>query len=88
VDGHGRWTGRALPFYNGRMKIFLNGQDFELPDGATVASLVAMRRQSGHLRTPAYAVERNKDVVLRAQHEATRLQPGDQVEIVVMVGGG
>ena len=70
------------------MKILLNGQDFELPDGATVAGLVALRRQSGHLRSPAYAVERNKDVVIRAQHEAVRLQAGDKIEIVVMVGGG
>jgi len=70
------------------MKILLNGQDFELPDGTTVAGLVALRRQSGHLRSPAYAVERNKDVVIRAQHEAVRLQAGDKIEIVVMVGGG
>ena len=70
------------------MKILLNGQDFELPDGATVAGLVALRRQSGHLRSPAYAVERNKDVVIRAQHKSVRLEPGDKIEIVVMVGGG
>ena len=70
------------------MKILLNGQEFELPDGSTVAALVNMRRQSGHLRTPAFAVERNKDVIVRGQHEAIRLEPGDKVEIVVMVGGG
>jgi sulfur carrier protein len=70
------------------MKISLNGQDFELPDGSTIAALVNLRRQTGHLRTPAFAVERNKDVVVRAQHEAVRLEPGDKVEIVVMVGGG
>ena len=70
------------------MKILLNGQDFEVPDGITVAGLVNLRRQSGHLRTTAYAVERNKDVVVRTQHDAVRLQPGDKVEIVVMVGGG
>jgi thiamine biosynthesis protein ThiS len=68
--------------------ITLNGQDFSLPEGATVASLVRMRQQSGHLRTPAYAVERNKDVVLRPQHETVKLATGDKVEIVVMVGGG
>jgi thiamine biosynthesis protein ThiS len=70
------------------MKILLNGQDFAVPDGTTLAGLVNLRRQSGHLRTTAYAVERNKNVVARPQHDAVRLQPGDQVEIVVMVGGG
>jgi thiamine biosynthesis protein ThiS len=70
------------------MKILLNGQDFELPAGASISALVRLRQESGHLRTTAYAVERNKEVVVRPQHEATRLEPGDRVEIVVMVGGG
>jgi len=70
------------------MKITLNGQDFELPDNTSIAGLVKMRQQSGHLKSPAYAVERNKEVVVRPQHEAVRLQAGDRVEIVVMVGGG
>ena len=70
------------------MKILLNGQDFDVPEGTTLAGLVKMRQQSGHLRTPAYAVERNKDVVVRPQLEGTRLEGGDRVEIVVMVGGG
>jgi thiamine biosynthesis protein ThiS len=70
------------------MNILLNGQDFPVPDGTTIAGLVALRRQSGHLRSPAYAVERNKNVVVRAQHDSVRLEPGDQIEIVVMVGGG
>ena len=70
------------------MKILLNGQDFDVPEGTTLAGLVRMRQQSGHLRTPAYAVERNKDVVVRPQLEGTHLEKGDRVEIVVMVGGG
>ncbi len=70
------------------MKILLNGQDFEVLEGTTVAGLVNLRRQTGHLRTTAYAVERNKEVVVRGQHEAVRLEAGDNVEIVVMVGGG
>jgi thiamine biosynthesis protein ThiS len=70
------------------MKISLNGQDFEVPEATTIAGLVSMRRQSGHLRTTAYAVERNREVVVRPQHESVRLEAGDQVEIVVMVGGG
>ena len=70
------------------MKIILNGQPYELAAGSTVADLVHLRQQSGHLKTPAYAVELNKEVCLRAQHAATRLSEGDTVEVVVMVGGG
>jgi sulfur carrier protein len=70
------------------MKIMLNGQDFEVPSGTNIAELVKLRQASGHLRTTAYAVERNREVVVRAAHAATRLEVGDRVEIVVMVGGG
>jgi sulfur carrier protein len=34
------------------------------------------------------AVERNGDVVPRAEHASTRLERGDVVEIVHFVGGG
>jgi sulfur carrier protein len=34
------------------------------------------------------AVERNRDLVPRAQHAACALEAGDRVEIVTLVGGG
>jgi sulfur carrier protein len=34
------------------------------------------------------AVERNREVVPRAEHQATVLAPDDTVEIVHFVGGG
>ncbi len=34
------------------------------------------------------AVERNEEVVPRAQHESTKLSEGDRVEVVHFVGGG
>jgi len=70
------------------MTITLNGQSFDVPEGTTIAGLVKLRQQSGHLKTSAYAVERHKEVVVRGRHEGTALQAGDKVEIVVMVGGG
>ena len=70
------------------MQITLNGQSFDVPSGTTLAGLVKLRQQSGHLKTSAYAIERNKEVVTRPHHEATTLQAGDKIEIVVMVGGG
>ena len=64
------------------MIIFLNGQNFEVPPTTTLAGLIQLRQDSGHLRTSAYAVERNKEVVIRPQHESTRLAPNDKIEIV------
>ncbi|MCL2639326.1 MAG: sulfur carrier protein ThiS [Phycisphaerales bacterium] len=66
------------------MKIILNGRDYEVPAGTTIAGLVKLREIS----TPAYAVERNAEVVFRKLHESTVLQEGDKIEIVVAVGGG
>ena len=37
---------------------------------------------------PGVAVERNREVVRRAEYAACVLQPGDEVEIVRLVGGG
>ena len=34
------------------------------------------------------AVERNLQIVPRAEHDECVLQPGDQLEIVTLVGGG
>src|SRR5205814_581686 len=34
------------------------------------------------------AVEVNRDIVARMEHERHQLSPGDQVEIVTLVGGG
>ena len=70
------------------MNIILNGQPFTVPDGATIASLIAMRSASGHIKTTAYAVERNKELIPRPAHESTPLRPNDQIEVVVLVGGG
>lgn len=66
------------------MKVLVNGQERELPEGATVADLV---RALG-LRLEQVAVERNKELVPRAAHELTPLCEGDRVEVVTLVGGG
>ena len=66
------------------MKIKLNGRDYEVPPNTTIAGLIELRE----IKTPAYAVERNKEVVFRKEHASTPLKENDQVEIVVAVGGG
>lgn len=66
------------------MHIQLNGEPFELPDGATVLALLTRLDLVGR----RVAVELNLDIVPRSQHESTALNEGDQVEVVHAIGGG
>jgi sulfur carrier protein len=66
------------------MQIEVNGERREVPEGTTVAALLA---QLG-VQTGPVAVERNKAIVPRAQHAETTLHDGDQLEVVQFVGGG
>ena len=64
--------------------ITLNGDERPLPDGQTVASLLAdMKLDPGKV-----AVERNRRLVRGDRYATTALEPGDQIEIVTFVGGG
>jgi len=66
------------------MRIQLNGEPFELPDGESVAALLNRLDLAGR----RVAVELNLDIVPRSQHDATALREGDQVEVVHAIGGG
>lgn len=66
------------------MKIWLNGEEREVPAGLSVAQLL---EHLGVMRERV-AVEVNRQVVRRAQHESHRLAEGDRVEVVHFVGGG
>jgi sulfur carrier protein len=66
------------------MTLTVNGDTREVPDGLTIRGLV---EHLGLTEGPV-AVERNRDVVPRAEHEATLLREGDVLEIVHFVGGG
>jgi sulfur carrier protein len=66
------------------MKLTVNGQEQEVPDGLSVRALV----EHLGLTDGPVAVERNREVVPRAEHESTELQPDDVLEIVHFVGGG
>ena len=66
------------------MQIAINGEIREVPDGSTVAALLA---QLG-IKAPRVAVEVNETVVTRDRHEEHVLRSGDAVEIVAFVGGG
>jgi thiamine biosynthesis protein ThiS len=66
------------------VKITLNGIKREVEAGVSVAALLA---ELG-LSAQAVAVERNLELVPRARLALVRLEPGDRVEIVTLVGGG
>jgi sulfur carrier protein len=68
----------------GRGPITVNGAPAELPEPATVAALVAGRR-NGHTRV---AVAVNGDVVPRSAWGSTPLAPGDDVEVLAPTAGG
>jgi sulfur carrier protein len=66
------------------VQIMVNGEKLEIPPGLTVRGLV---EHLGLVDGPV-AVERNREVVPRAEHATTALAEGDVVEIVHFVGGG
>lgn len=66
------------------MKVTINGEAREIPDGLTVAALLdhlGMKRE-------LVAIERNLDLLPRALWAETLAQPNDTFEIVHFVGGG
>jgi sulfur carrier protein len=64
--------------------IVLNGEARQLGAERTVSDLL---RELG-LDSRQVAVERNHEVVPRAEHGSTVLAEGDQLEVVTFVGGG
>lgn len=65
------------------MELTLNGETRQVI-GRTVADLVDELGLTGQ----AVAVEVNRAVVPRRDHDTTPLQGGDKVEVVTLVGGG
>jgi sulfur carrier protein len=66
------------------VEITVNGELKAVRDGLTVRDLIV---ELGLTDGPV-AVERNREVVPRAEHASTRLADRDTLEIVHLVGGG
>ncbi|HNA28590.1 MAG TPA: sulfur carrier protein ThiS [Thiobacillaceae bacterium] len=62
----------------------INGQPKQFPAPLSIAELMAELDLTGK----RVAVERNGEIVPRSQHSDARVADGDQLEIVVAVGGG
>ena len=66
------------------MELTVNGAPTLLPDGTTVAELVAQSTTEQR----RVAVARNGEVVPRSTWGATALADGDAVEVLMAVAGG
>ena len=66
------------------IQVVINGEPREVPEGLNVGELLA------HLGITAerVAIERNRDILPRANWPETSVQAGDSFEIVHFVGGG
>jgi sulfur carrier protein len=64
--------------------VAVNGQARQLPHATTIAQLLAQLDTAGK----RIAVERNGEIVPKSLHASTELAGGDQLEIVIAVGGG
>ena len=64
--------------------IRVNGEPMRLPAGASVADLLERLRVS----TPRVAVERNREILPKADYRGTSLAEGDVFDVVELVGGG
>ena len=62
----------------------VNGKEFELKSSITLAGFLAAH----NYRAELVAVERNGQIVPRAEFGAAVLKDGDELEIVSFVGGG
>ncbi|QDU81142.1 bifunctional sulfur carrier protein/thiazole synthase protein [Polystyrenella longa] len=66
------------------MLVTINGEERTIDDGLTLAELIGQLKMN-----PKFiAVERNRELVPRAEHSQCILKENDQLEIVTLVGGG
>ena len=66
------------------LRVEVNGEGREVPDGRTVAGLLEDLELDGRL----VVVELNRQIIRRTEIADVTLHDGDRVEIVHFVGGG
>ena len=64
--------------------VTINGKASQFPPPQTVSGLLQSLGYAGK----RIAVERNGEIVPKSRHRETPIADGDQLEIVVAVGGG
>lgn len=66
------------------MKIKLNGESTEIPEGTDLLGLLRLQGVASEL----VAIEMNESMVPRAKREGVALKDGDVVELLKMIAGG
>jgi sulfur carrier protein len=66
------------------VRVTINGEPRDIPAALTLAGLV----EHLGLTDGPVAIERNREVVPRAEHPRVAIEDGDVLEIVHFVGGG
>lgn len=66
------------------MNITLNGDAFELEEGANLIDLIAHLDLVGK----RFAIEVNEEIISRSKHSTFSISEGDCVEVVQAIGGG
>jgi sulfur carrier protein len=66
------------------LKLIVNGKEKEVPDRVTARGLL----DTLGLPPQAVVVERNEEVIRRADLDAVKLAAGDRIEIIQMIAGG
>jgi len=66
------------------MQLWINGKSREFEEGLTVQELL----DHLSLRPERLAVERNREIVPKAEYRSTQLKTDDRLELVSFVGGG
>jgi sulfur carrier protein len=69
---------------NPGVRILVNGNPQEIPEGLSVPGLIEHLK----LRADRVAIERNLEVLPRKNWGDTQVAEGDRFEIVTLVGGG
>lgn len=66
------------------MQVILNGEPRELPGPLTLQELLVQL----NLNPDRVAIERNREIVKRDRWGEVKVEAGDRLEIVHLVGGG
>ncbi len=66
------------------MNILLNNKPEILLDGSTVKKLL----ESKNIKNKYYAVEINRKIIPKSDHETYLIKDGDRIEIITAIGGG
>ena len=67
-----------------KMKITFNGSDIEIEENSTINDFIRERNVTGTM----FVIEKNREIVDRANYASEFIKTGDCLELVGFVGGG